>query len=226
MSGRLDGRIALITGATRGIGAAVAKIFAAEGSHVILTGRTVGGLEEVDDAIRTAGGAATLVPFDLTDFTKIDELGHAIFKRWGKLDILVGNAATLGRIGPMGHMEPEKFEKVIALNVTANWRLIRSLDVLLRQSDAGRALFVTCQGGHEPAAYGSAYAASKAALEMMVNTWDKELRLTKLRALLIDPGPVGTGLRRDVFPGEDQAGIPTPEDVAPMFVDAVLRVEN
>ncbi|MFI4988635.1 MAG: SDR family NAD(P)-dependent oxidoreductase, partial [Alphaproteobacteria bacterium] len=170
----LAGRVALITGASRGIGAAVAKRFAAEGAHVILAARTVGGLEEVDDAIQAAGGTATLVPLDLKDVEQIDRLGAALYERYRKLDILVGNAAVLGVLSPLGHIDPEVWAEVMAVNLTANWRLIRSMDPLLRQAEAGRAIFVTSRAGSGVFPYWGAYAASKAALEMMVRTYAGE----------------------------------------------------
>ncbi len=222
MTGALDGRVALITGATRGIGAAVARAFAAEGAHVVLVGRTVGGLEEVDDAIRAAGGAATLVPLDLAEFDRIDQLAVAVHQRWGRLDMLVGNAATLGSIGPMGHMSPRDFQTVMDVNLTANWRLIRAFDPLLRLAPEAQALFTTCSVGHTPTAYWSAYAFSKAGLEMMVQTWAAELLKTKVTVSLVDPGPVGTALRRKAFPGEHVADVPTPESVVPLFLRHAL----
>ena len=164
---RLDGRLALITGASRGIGAALARRFAAEGAHVILVARTQGGLEERDDEIRAAGGSATLVPLDLRQVDQIDQLGAALHQRFGRLDVLVGNAGVLGTLSPMGHVTPATWDEVIAVNLTANWRLIRSLDPLLRLSPAGRALFTTCAAAAAPLPYWGPYAASKAALETM-----------------------------------------------------------
>jgi NAD(P)-dependent dehydrogenase (short-subunit alcohol dehydrogenase family) len=168
MSGRLQDRIAVITGASRGIGRAVALGFAAEGAHVILVSRTVGGLEEVDDEIRKVGGKATLVPLDLTDFDAIDRLGANIYERWGKLDVLVGNAGSLGVLTPVSHMEVKAWDKVVATNITANWRLIRSFEPLLKRSDAGRAIFVTSGAAHKNKPYWGGYAMSKAALEALV----------------------------------------------------------
>ena len=222
MAGGLEGRIALITGATRGIGAAVARRFSAEGAHVVLVGRTVGALEEIDDAIKMAGGTATLVPLDLKDFDKIDQLAGVLTSRHGKLDILVGNAAVLGSIGPMGHMTPEEFREVMDINVGANWRLIRAFDPLLRQAPKAHVLFTTCAAGHEPTAYWSAYAMSKAALEMMALTWATELTKTNVKVAVIDPGPVRTGLRRKIFPGEHPHATATPEAVASLFLQHVL----
>jgi NAD(P)-dependent dehydrogenase (short-subunit alcohol dehydrogenase family) len=218
-SGRLSNRIALITGASRGIGAAVAERFAAEGAHVILAARTVGGLEEVDDRIRAAGGTATLVPVDLADFDKIDQLGLSIFERFGKLDILVGNAAMLGNLSPIAHYDPKLWGKVLDLNVTANYRLIRSFDRLLRASDAGRAIFVTSGVARAPTAYFGAYAASKAALEMVVKMYAAEVAKSNLRVNLLDPGVVRTKLRAQGFPGEDPMSLRPPESVADRFVE-------
>jgi NAD(P)-dependent dehydrogenase (short-subunit alcohol dehydrogenase family) len=216
---RLDGRIALITGASRGIGAAVARRFAAEGAHVVLTARTVGGLEEADDAIRALGGKATLVPLNLCEFERIDALGAALHERFGRLDVLVAAAGVLGTLSPMGHFDPKVWQEVIDTNLTANWRLIRSLDPLLRLSPAGRAIFVTCAAGRERLPYWGAYAASKAALEAVVKIYAGEIERTALRVNLIDPGPVSTRLRATAFPREDRAAMKLPEDVTDGFLD-------
>jgi NAD(P)-dependent dehydrogenase (short-subunit alcohol dehydrogenase family) len=217
--GRLQGRLALVTGASRGLGAALAKRFAAEGAHVILTARTQGGLEEVDDDIRRSGGApATLLPLDLRELDKIDQMGAAIHQRFGRLDVLVGNAAVLGKLSPMGHLDPTTWDEVMAVNVTANWRLIRSLDPLLRLSQSGRALFVTCAAARDLAAYWGAYATSKAALEALVRIYARELAITEASANLIDPGIMATALRRRAFPGEAQAKLPPPESRTEIFV--------
>ena len=215
---RLAGRLALVTGSSRGIGAAVAKRFAAEGAHVILLARTVGGLEEVDDAIRDAGGQATLVPLDLREFDKIDQLGASLYQRFGRLDILVGNAGVLGTLSPMGHFDPKVWQQVMDVNLTANWRLIRSLDPLLRLSDAGRAIFVTCAAARSFTPYWGAYAASKAALEAMVRIYAGEVAKTKLKVNLLDPGVVGTRLRATGFPTENRQGMKRPEDATDPFV--------
>lgn len=220
VEGRLQGRVAFVTGASRGLGAAIAIELAREGAHPIITGRTVGGLEATDDAIRSLGGQATLLPLDLTEFDKIDHTAAAIFERFGKLDILVGNAASLGTLGPMGHISPAKWQKTLDLNLTANWRLIRAFDPLLRRSEAGRALFPTCAYGHDPVAYWNIYAVSKAALEMMVKVWEAELKLTKIKVALIDPGPMATRLRSEAFPGENPETQAKPEIAARMFVEA------
>jgi NAD(P)-dependent dehydrogenase (short-subunit alcohol dehydrogenase family) len=215
---RLAGRLALITGASRGIGAAVARRFAQEGAQVILLARTVGGLEEVDDVVRAAGGQATLVPLDLRDFDKIDQLGASLYRRFGRLDVLVGNAGVLGTLSPTGHFDPRVWAEVIDVNLTANWRLIRSLDPLLRLSDAGRALFTTCAAARETTAYWGAYAASKAALETMVRSYAGEVAKTALCVNLVDPGIVRTNLRAHGFPGEDRSALSAPEDVTEPFV--------
>jgi NAD(P)-dependent dehydrogenase (short-subunit alcohol dehydrogenase family) len=217
--GTLDGRVALVTGASRGIGRAVAKRFAEEGAHLILIARTQGALEELDDEIRALGGHATLVPTDLTDYSKIDEMGAAVFQRYGRLDILVGNAAMLGILGPLGHTDPALWEQTVALNLTANWRLIRSFDPLLRQSDAGRALFVTSGAAHGAVPYWGAYATTKAALEVMVKIYAAEVAKTAVRVNLVDPGVIRTAMRAEAFPGEDPMTLRPPEDIAQVFVD-------
>ncbi|HSE78023.1 MAG TPA: SDR family NAD(P)-dependent oxidoreductase [Alphaproteobacteria bacterium] len=216
---RLARRVALITGASRGIGAAVAKRFAAEGAHVVLVARTVGGLEEVDDAVRAAGASATLVPLDLRDLDRIDPLGPALYERFKRLDILVGNAGMLGTLGPLSHHDAKLWDDVIKVNLTANWRLIRTLEPLLKRSDAGRAIFVTSGAAHMAQAYWGAYSASKAALEMMIKTWAAELERTKVRVNLLSPGIVRTAMRAAAFPGEDPARLRPPESITDAFVD-------
>ena len=218
--GRLAGRVALVTGASRGIGAAVAARFAAEGAKLVLLARTVGGLEETDDAVRRAGGQeATLVPLDLRDFDKIDQLGASLFERFGRLDILVGNAGVLGTLSPAGHIAPEVWQQVLDVNLTANWRLIRSLDALLRASEAGRAIFVTSGAAAGAIAYWGAYAASKAALEVLVKTYAAEVTKTALRVNLLDPGVVRTRMREQAFPGENPEDLAPPESVTDYFVE-------
>lgn len=219
---RLTGRVALVTGASRGIGAAVAEALAAEGAHVVLMARTVGGLEEVDDRIRAAGGSATLIPQDLTDVAKLDGLGPALFERFKRLDILVAAAAHLGVVGPMAHANPKEWDRSFAVGVTANMRLVRTLDPLLRGSDAGRAVFLTDRVGHEPTAYWNGYAAAKAALEMMARTYAAETLKTNLRVNLVDPGPVATALRAKAFPGENPETLRQPADVAPAIAALTL----
>jgi NAD(P)-dependent dehydrogenase (short-subunit alcohol dehydrogenase family) len=217
-SQRLAGRLALVTGATRGIGRAVALAYAREGAHVILVGRTVGALEEVDDEVREIGGSATLLTLDLKRHDKIDALGPTIYQRWQKLDILVGNAGILGPLSPLGHVAAETWDEVLQVNLTANWRLIRTLDPLLRASDAGRAIFVSSGVAVRPRAYWGPYAISKAALEALVRTWADEVANTPVRVNLVNPGPTGTRMRAQAFPGEDPATLQTPEDIVPTFV--------
>lgn len=215
---RLAGRLALVTGASRGIGEAVARRFAAEGAHVVALARTVGALEELDDTIRAAGGTASLVPLDLRDFDKIDQLGAALYQRFGKLDVLVGNAGVLGTLSPMGHVTPKTWGEVMDVNLTANWRLIRSLDPLLRRSESGRVIFTTCAAAGEAEPYWGAYAASKAALETMARIYAGEVTTSSIKVNLVDPGIVRTKLRLHGFPGEDRSRLAAPDDVIEPFV--------
>jgi NAD(P)-dependent dehydrogenase (short-subunit alcohol dehydrogenase family) len=217
-SNRLANKTALITGATRGIGAAVAERFAAEGAHVIVVGRTQGGLEEIDDRVRAVGSTATLVPADLTELDLIDNLGAAIAERWGHLDILVGNAASIGSLSPVGHISLDTWDDVFTLNVTVNWRLIRSFDALLKKSTSGRAIFVTSGAASSVLPYWGAYSASKAALESMAKVYAAEVASTSLRVNLIDPGSVRTNLRAQAFPGENPLTLRPPERITDAFV--------
>ena len=221
-TGRMAGRLALITGASRGLGAATALAYAREGAHCILLARTVGGLEEVDDQIKAIGGSATLVPLDVTDGPGIDRLGAALYERYRRLDVLVGNAAILGTLSPIGHIEPKTFEQVMAVNVSANWRLIRSLDPLLGLSEAGRAIFVTSGVSRQAVPYWGAYAASKAALDMLVGIYAAEVAHTKVRVNLFDPGPMRTAMRQQAFPGEDPAQQTPPEAHAERLIQLAL----
>ena len=218
MSNSLEGKIALVTGASRGIGYATAKAFAAEGAHVIAVARTVGGLEELDDDIQKAGGSATLVPLDLKDGDGIDRMGKSIYDRWGKLDILLGNAGVLGGITPLGHISPKEFDEVMTVNVTANWRLLRSMDPLLNQSTAGRVLMVSSGAARSRRPFWGAYSISKAALETMAVTYAREMAHTKIKTLIINPGPLRTAMRAKAIPGEDPATLKTPYDLAPDLV--------
>lgn len=219
---RLAGRLALITGASRGLGAATAVAYAKEGAHVVLVARTVGGLEAVDDQVKAVGGQATLVPLDVTDGPGLDRLGAALHERFGRLDILLGNAGVLGTLSPIGHFEPKVFEEVMAVNVTANWRLIRSMDPLLRRSDAGRAIFVTSGASRKILPYWGAYAASKAALDMLVGVYAAEVAHTPVRVNLFNPGPTRTGMRRQAFPGENEAQQTPPEAHAESLIQLAL----
>ncbi len=218
----LTGRIALVTGASRGIGYAAAKALAEAGAHCILLARTQGGLEELDDAIHTAGGTATLVVQDLAQHDKIDHLGAAIHERWGKLDILVGNAGTLGSLSPLGHIDPDEWQSVMSTNLTANWRLIRAMDPLLQSSDAGRVIFVTCEAGHLPKAYWASYAVSKSALETLALIYAAENANSSVSCNLLDPGPVHTALRTQAMPGEDPDSLNTPSACGTLFVEMAL----
>jgi NAD(P)-dependent dehydrogenase (short-subunit alcohol dehydrogenase family) len=211
----LQGRIAVVTGASRGIGRAVALALAEAGAHVIALARTQGALEELDDAIKGLGGAATLVPLDLKDVEALDRLGAAIHQRWGRLDILIGNAGILGEVTPLTHLDQPIWDAVMAVNVTANWRLIRSLDPLLRASDAGRAVFVTSGAAHHCRAYWGAYSVSKAALEALARTYAAETASSRVRVMLVNPGPLRTAMRRAAMPGEDPMTLKTPQDLAP-----------
>lgn len=211
---RLDGKLALVTGASRGIGYFLAKELANRGAHVIAVARTVGGLEELDDEIKAAGGSATLVPLDLTDMPAIDRLGGSINERWGKLDIMVANAGVLGTISPIGHIEAKVFDKVMAVNVSSVWRLIRTTDPLLKLSDAGRAIFLSSGVAHSARAYWGPYAASKAAVEIMARSWAEETRQTRLRVNSADPGATRTAMRAQAVPGEDPETLPTAAEVA------------
>jgi NAD(P)-dependent dehydrogenase (short-subunit alcohol dehydrogenase family) len=219
MTKALSGRIALVTGASRGIGRAAALALAGAGAHVILVARTTGGLEETDDAIQKIGGTATLVPMNLRDFDAIDRLGASIYERWGKLDAMLGNAGVLGVLTPLAQITPKNFAEVMEVNVTANWRLIRSMDPLLRQSDAGRVLFVSSGAAKKHTPYWGAYAVSKAALEMLALTYAAECKDTTVKVNLLNPGPMRTAMRAKAMPGEDPATLPTTDEIAPQIVE-------
>jgi NAD(P)-dependent dehydrogenase (short-subunit alcohol dehydrogenase family) len=222
----LEGRVALVTGASRGIGAAAAIELARLGAHVVITARTQGGLEDTDDAIRTAGGTASLLPLDLAEGEQLDAIGPSLLQRFGRLDVLVHAAGALGRLTPVGHIVPKDWASVVAVNLAATWRLIRTCDPLLRLAETGRAVFVTDARAREPRAYWGAYGATKAGMEHLVLTWADELRTTRLRVNLFDPGPVATRLRIEAMPGEDQATLPTPADVAPSLAALCLAAES
>ena len=211
--------MALVTGASRGIGRAAALALAEAGAHVILVARSVEGLEETDDAVKVRGGSATLVPLDLRDFKAIDRLGASIFSRWKKLDALFANAGQLGALTPLSHLDPAVFQELVDVNVTANFRLIRSLEPLLKLSDAGRALFVSSGAARKQFAFWGGYGTAKAALESLALTWAAECENSTLRVNLINPGPVRTRMRAQAMPGEDPMTLPAPEELAPLIVE-------
>lgn len=217
-SRELAGRIALVTGTSRGIGRAVALALSNAGAHVILLARTQGALEELDDEIRAKGNTATLLQLDLRKGDRVDALGPTIFQRWGKLDILVGNAAVLGPMSPLGHVTTDAWEQVMDVNVTANWRLIRTLDPLLQRSDAGRAIFVSSAAASLCNAYMGPYSVSKAALEALVKTYAAEVADSRIRVNMVGPGPIRTTMRTRAFPGENPETLPRPEVLGPLFV--------
>jgi NAD(P)-dependent dehydrogenase (short-subunit alcohol dehydrogenase family) len=224
----LTGRIVLVTGASRGIGAALAFELAQAGAHLVAVARTVGGLEELDDKINAAGGSATLVPLDLKDSDGIARLALALNERYQRLDVLVGNAGILGSLSPLAHIEPKDWDNLVAVNITANWQLIRCMDALLQRSQAGRAVFLTSGVAHMGRAYWGPYASSKAALEMLVRTYAAECATTSVRANLFAPGPTRTRMYASAFPGIDPLTVPAPEEVAKAIVPLCLPgcVEN
>jgi NAD(P)-dependent dehydrogenase (short-subunit alcohol dehydrogenase family) len=226
MTKPLASRLALVTGASRGIGYATARALAKAGAHVIAVARTQGGLEELDDDIRKDGSTATLVPLNLTDYDGIARLGAALNERHGKLDILVGNAGIAGPSSPLGHIELKPWQDVIAINVTANFQLIRCMEPLLQQSDAGRAVFITSDDASKANAYRGPSGASKAALDTLARTWANETASTPLRVNLFNPGPIRTRLRATVFPGEDPMELDTPEQAAEFIVPMCLPSWN
>lgn len=222
----LKGRIALVTGATRGIGRAAAQALACAGAHVIAVGRTQGALEDLDDEVRAmAAGPLTLVPLDLANGQGVDELGYAIFQRHKRLDILVHAAGVLSGLRPVAHVPPKVWDTLLATNLTSAYRLLRSLEPLMRASPAARAIFLTDAQAREPKAFWGAYAATKAGLEAMVRCWADEVDITPIRAVLVDPGPVRTKLRAEAFPGEEKDSLTSPAELGPMFVDLAGRAD-
>ena len=219
----LAGRVALVTGASSGIGHASALALARAGAHVIATARTPGALEELDDEIRAATGqSATLVPLNLANGNGWDELGLAIHQRHGKLDILVHAGAMLGGLWPVSHIEPKHWDRVVSTNLTSAYRIIRSFEPLLRQSEAGRAIFVTSGRAVRPKAFWGSYAATKAGLEALVRCWADEIEHSEVRAILLDPGVMRTKMRAEAMPGEDPMSLPHPSEIGPLIVELAL----
>jgi NAD(P)-dependent dehydrogenase (short-subunit alcohol dehydrogenase family) len=218
----LADRIALVTGASRGLGAALALHLAEAGAHIVAVARTVGGLEELDDKINAAGSTATLVPLDVKDSDGIARLALALNERYGRLDVLVGNAGILGPLSPLGHVEPKDWDNVMAVNVTANWQLIRCMDPLLRRADAGRAVFLTSGLSWKAQAYTGPYAASKAALDTLARIYASECASSNVRVNLFSPGPTRTRMYATGWPGIDPMTLPTPEEVAAAVVPLCL----
>jgi NAD(P)-dependent dehydrogenase (short-subunit alcohol dehydrogenase family) len=221
-----EGAIALVTGASRGIGAAAAVELARLGARVVITARTQGGLEETDDAIRAVGGEATILPLDLREGGPVDAIGPTLFQRFGRLDVLVHNAGALGRLTPVAHILPDDWADVVAVNLAAAWRLIRTCDPLLRLAPAGRAVFVTESRAREPKAYWGAMGATKAGMEHLALTWAQEVATTNVRVNLFDPGVVATRMRSNAFPGEDRTTLPGPDSVAPALAALCLAAEE
>ena len=218
----LKNAVVLVTGASRGIGKSIALRFAGEGAHVVALARDIKALERLDDEATDLSGCFTLVPLDLTDGPAIDLLAQKLFERHGKLDVLIGNAAQLGVLGPVGHISPSLWARVLDVNLTANWRLIRSFDPLLRAAPKGSAIFLTSRVGHDVRPYWGAYAVSKAGLEMLVKLYAEETRGTSVRVNLVDPGAVNTDMRSEAMPGEDPSSLPLPEALADIFIDLSL----
>jgi len=219
---QLEGKVALVTGASRGIGYAIAKTLAGQGAHIIAVARTVGGLEELDDDIKALGSSATLVPLDLKDYDGIDRMGQAIFERFDHLDVLVGNAGILGTLSPLGHIDPKTWDNLLAVNVTANWRLIRSFDPLLKRAENGRAVFISSGAAHKFSAYWGGYATSKAALEALVKTYAAECATNTVNVNLLNPGPIATAMRAKAMPGEDPDTLPKTADLAQAMLPLCL----
>jgi len=222
MTKLLEGKIALVTGASRGIGYAIAKTLAGQGAHIIAVARTIGGLEELDDEIKELGSSATLVPLDLKDYDGIDRMGQSIYDRFGHLDVLIGNAGILGTLSPLGHIDPKVWNDLMAINVTANWRLIRSFDPLLKQAKSARAVFLSSGAATKSLAYWGGYATSKAALETLIKTYASETASADIKVNLLNPGPIATALRAKAMPGEDPETVPKAIDLAKAMLELCL----
>jgi NAD(P)-dependent dehydrogenase (short-subunit alcohol dehydrogenase family) len=222
MTKSLAGKVALVTGASRGLGFATALHLAKAGAHIIATARTKGGLEELDDAVKAAGSTATLVPMNITDLDAVDRLGAAIFERHKKLDILIGNAGTLGKLTPLAHVEPKVWDEALAINLTSNYRLIRSMDALLQAAPAGRAVFVTSGLAYKCLPYWGTYSIGKAALEALMKTYAAEVATTNIRVNCFSPGPTRTKMRATAMPGEDPETLPTADEVSAQILPMCL----
>jgi NAD(P)-dependent dehydrogenase (short-subunit alcohol dehydrogenase family) len=218
MNARLTGRIALVTGASRGIGRAVALGLAKAGAHVVALARSIEDLERLDDEVKAAGGEATLVPLDLADFDALDRLGAALFERWGRLDVLVLNAGVLGPVMLLAQVSPKAFTETVGINLTANWRLLRSMDPLLKRAAAGRLIAMSSGVARRPRAFLGPYGATKAALEALIKTYAEECADTPVKANLVNPGPMRTSLRARLMPGEDPESLPAPEELGPLVL--------
>jgi NAD(P)-dependent dehydrogenase (short-subunit alcohol dehydrogenase family) len=219
---KLEGKVALVTGASRGLGFATAIHLAKAGAHIVATARTKGGLEELDDAVKAVGSSATLVPMNITDLDAIDRLGASIFERFKKLDILIGNAGTLGKLTPLAHVEPKVWEESLAINLTSNYRLIRSMDSLMQAAPAGRAVFVTSGLAYKCFPYWGTYSIGKAALEALMKTYAAEVATTNMRVNCFSPGPTRTKMRATAMPGEDPETLPTAEEVSAQMLDMCM----
>jgi NAD(P)-dependent dehydrogenase (short-subunit alcohol dehydrogenase family) len=213
---RFDGKAALVTGATRGIGRAIAKALARQGAHVVAVGRTKGALVELDDELRAEGLSVSLIRLDLTDGAQIDALGPTLYQRWQRLDIFAGNAGILGPLSPLGHIKEADWNQVLGINLSANWRLLRTLDPILRLAPAARVLFLTSGAAQNCRAYWGPYSVSKAGLEALAKTYAHEVESTPVRVNMLDPGPTRTRMRRQAFPGEDENTLPPPEAILPL----------
>ncbi len=222
MTKKLEGKVALVTGASRGLGFATAIHLAKAGAHIVATARTKGGLEELDDAVKAVGSSATLVPMNITDLDAIDRLGASIFERFKKLDILIGNAGTLGKLTPLAHVEPKVWEESLAINLTSNYRLIRSMDSLMQAAPAGRAVFVTSGLAYKCFPYWGTYSIGKAALEALMKTYAAEVATTNMRVNCFSPGPTRTKMRATAMPGEDPETLPTAEEVSAQMLDMCM----